>query len=95
MPERAAEGRRTSLQVVVIALLVAGYGALGAYFHLALHVHIVYTHAGYIPIVLASMWWGRRGVVAAGLVACLPVCFHLLGLASAPLWSDAARIFFF
>ncbi len=95
MPERAGEGRRTLLQVVVIALLVAGYAALGAYLHLALHVHIVYTHAGYIPIVLASMWWGRRGVVAAGLVACLPVCFHLLGLATAPLWSDAARIFFF
>jgi len=95
MPDRAAEGRRTSLQVVVVALLVAGYAALGAYLHLALDVHIVYTHAGYIPIVLASMWWGRRGVVAAGLVACLPVCFHLLGLAKAPLWSDAARIFFF
>ena len=95
MPGRAAAGRRTLLQVVVIALLVAGYAALGAYLHLALHLHIVYTHAGYIPIVLASMWWGRRGVVAAGLVACLPVCFHLLGLASAPLWSDAARIFFF
>ena len=95
MPERAAEGRRTSLQVVVIALLVAGYGALGAYFHLALHVHIVYTHAGYIPIVLAGMWWGRRGVIVAGLVACLPVCFHLLDLDRDPLWSDAARIFFF
>ena len=95
MAERAAQGRRTSLQVFVIALLVAGYAALGAYLHLALHVHIVYTHAGYIPIVLASMWWGRRGIVVAGVVACLPVCFHFLGLAQAPWWSDAARIFFF
>jgi len=95
MSDCAALRHRTWLQVVIIGLLVAGYAALGAYFHLALGVHVVYTHAGYIPIVLAGMWWGRRGVVVAGLVACLPVCFHLLDLATAPLWSDAARIFFF
>ena len=95
MPDRAAQGRRTSLQVVIVALLVAGYAALGAYVHLAFHIHIVYSHAAYIPIVLASTWWGRRGIVVAGLVACVPVCFHLLGVANAPLWSDAARILFF
>jgi len=94
MPDRAAEGRRTSVQAVVIALLVACYAAFGAYFHLALHVHIVYTHVGYIPVVLASMWWGRRGLFVAGLVACLPVFFHLLGVATAPLWSDGVRLFF-
>ncbi|MFC1597354.1 ATP-binding protein [Planctomycetota bacterium] len=91
----AARDRRALLQVVAVALLVAGYAALGAYLHLALHIDIVYSHAAYVPIVLAGMWWGRRGLVVAGVVACLPVCFRILGAVNAPLWSDVVRIFFF
>ena len=95
MSDYAPMGRRAALKVVFISLLIAGYAALGVYLHLVLHVDIVYTHAAYIPIVLACMWWGRRGLVVAGLVACLPVSFHILGFAGAPLWSDATRILFF
>ena len=72
MADRGAKDRRTLVQVLVVALLVVGYAAFGAYMHLALQIHIVYTHAAYVPIVLAGMWWGRRGLVVAGVVACLP-----------------------
>ena len=95
MADRGTQDRRTLLQVLVVALLVVGYAAFGAYMHLALQIHIVYTHAAYVPIVLASMWWGHRGLVVTGVVACLPVCLHFFRVADAPLWSDVVRITFF
>ncbi|HUT13379.1 MAG TPA: ATP-binding protein [Thermoguttaceae bacterium] len=95
MSDDVAQDRRIRLQVVIVALLVVAYGALGIYLNLALHNHIVYSHAAYIPIVLACTWWGRKGLAVTGLVVCLPFGFQLLGTAIAPLWSDVARIFFF
>ena len=95
MSDGASRGSRTPLRVVVVALLVVGYAAFGFYLHLALRTDVVYSHAAYVPIVLASMWWGRKGLVVAGVVACLPVGFHLLGVANATWWSDVARVLFF
>jgi len=95
MSGRATPSRRTLLQVAAVALLMAGYVALGAWLHLAFGTHVVYSHAGYIPIVLACLWWGRKGLVVAGLVASLPLGLRLLGAADVPLWTDLARMFFF
>ena len=84
------------LRVVVVALLVLGCGALGAYFHLVLQTDIVYTHVAYVPIVLAGMWWGRRGVWVAGLLGAIVFSFHLIGITDGPaIWHDAARIALF
>ncbi|MDA8137766.1 MAG: PAS domain S-box protein, partial [Desulfobacteraceae bacterium] len=42
------------------------------YFHRVLGSATVFTHLFYIPIILASLWWGRVGIgVAAGLVGLL------------------------
>jgi len=87
--------RRWVVQATVISLLVLMYGALAAYFHLALRTNIVYTHFVYLPIVLAGMWWGRKGVFVAAVLATVVVTFHILGIASGELWSDVARISFF
>jgi hypothetical protein len=72
MPDRVAQDRRPLLQAVVVTLSVATYAALGIYLHWALHIHIVYSHAAHIPIVLAGIWWGRKGLAVAAIVACLP-----------------------
>ena len=87
--------RGAALRASVVALLVVAYGGLGVYFHLKLRVGVVYAHFAYIPIVLASMWWGRRGVVVAVAVAGVTFSFHLCGLGHGAAWSDAARVLFF
>ena len=65
------------------------------YFRLSLHTDIVYTHFMYIPIALACLWWGRRGMVVALFMAILVFSFHLFGLELGSIWNDAARIALF
>jgi two-component system NtrC family sensor kinase len=65
------------------------------FFRLLLHTDIVYTHFMYIPIALACMWWGRRGMVVALLLAVLVFSFHLFGIDVGGIWNDTARIVFF
>ena len=65
------------------------------YFRLSLHTDIVYTHFMYIPIALACLWWGRRGMVVALFMAVLVFSFHLFGLELGSIWNDAARIALF
>ena len=56
---------------------------------------IIYTHFMYIPIALASMWWGFWGLVVSAGLAALVLFFHLAGLAAGGFWNDMARIAFF
>jgi len=65
------------------------------YFHLYLHTDIIYTHFMYIPIVLACLWWGRRGMTVALFMAILVFSFHLFGFQLGSVWNDAARITLF
>jgi C4-dicarboxylate-specific signal transduction histidine kinase len=65
------------------------------YFRLFLHTDIVYSHFMYIPIALACLWWGRRGMVVAVFMAALVFSFHLFGLELGSIWNDAARISLF
>ncbi len=82
-------------RIVIIVLLLMIYAGLGAYFHVALGTNVVYTHFVYIPIVLAGMWWGRKGVFVAAVLGAGVLCFHVLGIGVGQIWSDVARITFF
>ena len=57
-----------------MVVLLAGAFALVYYFHAVLGFGAVFTHLFYVPIILASLWWKRKGlivavVLAAGLIA--------------------------
>jgi PAS domain S-box-containing protein len=82
-------------RITIIFLLIGASAGLGIYFHTVLHTDIVYTHFLYIPIVLAGMWWGRKGILVALALAVVVLSFHLFGIGIGPLWSDVARIIFF
>ena len=86
---------RAAARVAVIVVLIALSAVLGVYFHLVLHTDVIYTHFLYIPIVIASMWWGRRGIVVAVVLAVVVGSFHLLGIAIGSVWGDLARVLFF
>jgi PAS domain S-box-containing protein len=58
-------------------------------------VQIIYTHFMYVPIALASMWWGFWGLAVAGVLAALVVSIDLASMATAHLSSDLARVAFF
>ena len=82
-------------RLAILALLVAGYVALAACFHYLLHTDAVYTHALYVPIVLACVWWGRRGALLVLPLVAVLLSMRAVGIGAAPLWTDLARAGFF
>jgi PAS domain S-box-containing protein len=65
-----------------------------------LRTEAIYAHLMYVPIALATMWWGFRGLAVAGLLAALVLSFNLFGVPApaarlGQLGSDLARVAFF
>ena len=59
-------------KILLIIILLAIASFLTYYFHAVLKTGIIFTHFFYIPIILASLWWKRKGLaVAIFLVALL------------------------
>jgi C4-dicarboxylate-specific signal transduction histidine kinase len=83
------------LRITILVLLIGISVGTALYFRLSLHTDIVYTHFMYIPIVLACLWWGRRGMLVTLFMAILVFSFHLFGLNLGSIWNDAARIALF
>lgn len=63
---------------VVLALLVSLAVALELVVHALLGVETVYTHFFYIPIVLAAVWYGVRGITVSLLLSALYIGDTLL-----------------
>ena len=82
-------------KTLVILLLIAASAGLAAFFHLKLNTDILYTHFFYIPIVLTSMWWGRRGIWVGFALAAIVIFFHLAGFETTGVANDLARTGFF
>ncbi|MCG7853380.1 MAG: hypothetical protein MIO92_12735, partial [Methanosarcinaceae archaeon] len=56
------EGQRQIYKILVVAILLAGACLLTYYFHTVLEIDTVFTHLYYVPIILACVWWGKKGL---------------------------------
>jgi len=83
---------RKQIRLVVIAALTAAYLALVVCFGRSLPSQSLYLPIGYLVLVLSGLWWGRRGILMAGLLACLGLIPFSLGPATPDPWGDAARV---
>ena len=82
---------REKYKLALMAVLLAGAIFLTYYYHAVLESEVVFTHFFYIPIVLASAWWQRKGIlVALFLVATLILGYVLFG-APGPMLDDIIR----
>jgi len=63
------------IAVMVALLLIACF--LTWYFHTKLGIGTVFTHFFYVPIILASLWWKRKGLVVAIFLAVFLICSHI------------------
>ena len=59
------ERQKGKYKIMLMAMLLAGSCFLTYYFHEILEIGTFFTHLFYIPIILASLWWKRKGVVVA------------------------------
>jgi uncharacterized membrane protein len=74
--EIKVEGQKEKQKITLIAVLLAGSCFLTYYFHQFLQTDTVFTHLFYIPIILASLWWKRKGVAVALFLALFLLFSH-------------------
>ncbi|KAF5416295.1 MAG: Methanogenesis regulatory histidine kinase FilI [Candidatus Methanophagaceae archaeon] len=61
---------------MVMAFLLGICCVITYYVHTVLSICVVFTHFFYIPIILAAMWWKRKGLVVAIFLAALLILSH-------------------
>jgi len=79
---------------LIIVVLLITCVSLEYCVHYVLGIHIVYTHLFYIPVVLASLWWGLKGGLPVSLfLGFLHIVFHLPNIELSVLFRAALFIF--
>lgn len=71
--EREKEGSK----ILLVVTLVLFCCFLTYYSHAILRTGAVFTHVFYIPIILASIWWQKRGIAVALLLSTVLIVSHL------------------
>jgi len=82
-------------KAVVLILFILLCAGVAYYSHFILHSEVVFTHLFYTPVVLAGLWWGRRGTWVAVLLGALLLVSHFLYGMSTPLTDDVMRSLMF
>lgn len=60
--------------IIVVFLIISII--LNYYCHFILKIEILYSHFFYIPIILASLWWHRKGFIIAIVIGIIYLSFH-------------------
>jgi len=82
-------------KIISIFLVTASCIVITYYFVIVLEKGTVYTHLFYIPIILASLWWGRKGFYVSVFLSILLLLNHLF-LRTHVLWiNDIGRALMF
>ena len=73
--------------------------ALGAAYCVLMVVHAgnarsesFFSPLAYMALVLSALWWGRKGVLMAGILAAVPLAARIWLVATPDPWGDSARL---
>ena len=61
--------RNEKCRFLLIALMIAGAFCLTYYFRAVYETGTIFTHFFYVPIVLACVWWKRKGLIVTFVLA--------------------------
>lgn len=70
------EKQKEKYRILIMVALLAICCVLTYYFHAIMERGTVFTHFFYIPIILASLWWRRKGLVVAIFLMTLLIFSH-------------------
>ena len=87
-------GMKNTYKIAFMAILIIAASFLTYYNHTAGQV-VVFTHLFYIPIILAAIWWGKKGVLVPIILAIVLVASHSIFLTNAPFTDDIIRAVMF
>jgi hypothetical protein len=93
--EDPAGGNKGAFKAGLMGAFLLAACVLTYYYHAKLGVGVIFTHLFYIPIILASIWWRKRGVLVALFLGILIIMSHALFLKGMPLTDDIVRAVMF
>ena len=79
----------------IMAFLLFAAGSMIFYYHALLKTNVSHAYTFYIPVVLAAIWWGRKGISIAVALGVYIMFSGYLFLNRAPLLEDFARTVIF
>ena len=82
-------------KIISMFLVTASCIVITYYFVIVLEKGTVYTHLFYIPIILASLWWGRKGFYVSLFLSILLLLNHLFLRSDIPWTNDIGRALMF
>ncbi len=82
-------------KLIVLGFMIAFCLFVTYYFHFILKSDIIFTHLFYVPIILASLWWQRKGIFVALFLALLLMTSHLISPLEIPPGADMTRALMF
>jgi PAS domain S-box-containing protein len=78
-------------RILIMAILLAICCLITYYFHRVLEGGTVFTHFFYIPIILASLWWRRKGLAVAIFLGVWLILSHFFIRTGADTMNDLLR----
>ena len=87
-------GMKNAHKVAFMAVLLGAAAILTYYNHTAGKV-VIFTHLFYIPIILAAVWWGKKGMLVPIFLAIILIASHSLFLQDTPFTDDVIRAVMF
>jgi len=82
---------RKWLKVALVSFLVAVCIFVTLWFHYVSDISYVFPNFFYFPIILACLWWDRKGVLVAVFLSAFLVISSALSPGEQPLWDDVIR----
>lgn len=89
------QDEKQGAKVAIMAALLFAVGLLTYHYHASLGEQVIFTHLFYIPIVLASIWWKRKGVTVAFGLGVLLMASHAVFLKGVSFVDDFIRAVMF
>jgi hypothetical protein len=88
-------GIKNTYKYGLMGLILLGACLLTYYYHATLGTGVIFTHLFYIPIILASIWWGKKSILVAIFLAGLILASDVFFLKAVPLVADIIRAIMF
>lgn len=86
---------KTSTKLFLMTAMLLGAAAVSYFFHAMLGQHTIFTHLFYIPVIMAILWWGRKGFLVIVYLGAILLASHKLFMESVSIQDDLIRVMMF
>ena len=88
-------GKGSTYKAGLMTIFLLAACILTYYYHATLKTEDLFTHLFYIPVILAAIWWGKKGIFTAIFLGVLILTSHALFLTGMPISGVVVRAVIF